>query len=202
MGRKRAGRRQHFHFCLALLIFVTGCAAGPNAGRQRTAGSALQAGDRLLAHGDYKGALGAFHDAAAVALNEPPADVAVFKTGVIYAHPNNPERDMDKAIAAFSQVVSSYPTSLWAEQARAWIGVLKETADARRNVEQSRQAMEKWQLESERNRQAIEKSKQEIERSRLELDKTRQEIEKTKQVIEKSKQVDIEIDNKRRDRGR
>ena len=41
-----------------------------------------------------------------------------------------------------------------------------------------------------------------MDKSRLELEKTKQEMEKNKQVIEKSKKVDIEIDQKRRDRGR
>ena len=41
-----------------------------------------------------------------------------------------------------------------------------------------------------------------MDKSRLELEKTKQEMEKNKQVIEKSKKVDIEIDQKRRERGR
>ena len=202
MGRERAGRRQHFYFCLALLIFLTGCSLSQETSRQRDMGSALQAGDRLLTHGDFEGSLQAFHQVALAARDNPPADIAVYKSGVIYAHPGNPERDLEKAIAAFSRVVSSYPDSVWAEEARAWIGVLNESEVSKRTVEQSRQAMEKWQVELEKSRQEIEKSKQELEKSRLEVDKTRQEIEKTKQVIEKSKQVDIEIDQKRRDRGR
>ena len=202
MGRERAGRRQHFYFCFALLIFLTGCSLWQNTGRQRDMDSALQTGDRLLARGDFAGSLQAFHNVALAARDKPPADVAVYKSGVIYAHPHNPERDLEKAIVAFSQVVSSYPASVWAEEARAWIGLLNEAEDSKRKVEESRQAMEKWQVELEKNRQAVEKTKQEIEKSRLELDKTRQEIEKTRQVIEKSKQVDIEIDQKRRDRGR
>jgi len=202
MGGERAGRRQHFYFCLALLIFLTGCSFWQDTSRQSDTSSALQAGDRLLAHGDFAGSLQAFDNVALAARDKPPADIAVYKSGVIYAHPDNPERDLEKAIAAFSRIISSYPDSVWAEEARAWIGVLQETEVSKQNVEQSRQEMEKWQVELEKSRQAIEKSKQEVEKSRLELEKTRQEIEKTKQVIEKSKQVDIEIDQKRRDRGR
>jgi len=202
MGRERAGRRQHFYFCLALLIFLTGCSLWQDTSRQRDMGSALQAGDRLLAHGDFEGSLQAFHHVALAGRDKPPADIAVYKSGVIYAHPDNPGRDLEKAIAAFSRVVLSYPDSRWAEEARAWIGVLQETEVSKLKIEQSRQAMEKWQVELEKSRQEIEKSKQEVEKSRLQLEKTRQEIEKTKQVIEKSKQVDIEIDQKRRDRGR
>jgi tetratricopeptide (TPR) repeat protein len=202
MGRERAGQGQYFCFCLALLIFSTGCSLWQDSSRQREMRAALQAGNQMLTHGDFDGSLKAFQSDVVAAQDEPPADVAVYNTGVVYAHPHNPKRDLHKAMSAFSKVVASYPASSWAEEARAWVQVLKEAEDSRQEAELSRQAVEKSQLELERNREAMEKSKQEIERSRAELDRTRQEIEKTRQVIEKSKQVDIEIDQKRRDRGR
>jgi len=162
----------------------------------------LQAGNQMLVHGDFDGSLKAFQSVVLTAQDKPPADVAVYKTGVLFAHPHNPKRDLRKAMSAFSQVVTSFPSSGWAEQARVWVELLKEAEEAKQKAEQSREAIERSQLELEKNRQAMEKSKQEMERSRAELERTRQEIEKTRQVIEKSKQVDIEIDQKRRDRGR
>ena len=202
MGRKRAGQRQHFYFCLALLIFVTGCSLWQDARQEHEMAEALQRGERLLVGGDYEGSLRAFQSVALSAQHTWPADVAVYKTGIVYAHPDNPRRDLEKAKAAFSQVVSAYPSSLWVEESQAWIGVLKEAEQSKQEIEKSRREMDKWHAELEKSRQAVERSKQEIEKSRLELEKTRQEIEKTKQVIEKSKQVYIEIDQKRRDRGR
>jgi outer membrane protein assembly factor BamD (BamD/ComL family) len=202
MGGERAGQGQHFCLCLALLIFFTGCSLSEEASRRREMRDRLQAGNQLLRHGDFDGSLKTFQSIVVTAQDKPPADVAVYKTGVIYAHPNNPERDLGKALTAFSQVVSSYPSSPWVEQARAWVEVLKEAERSRETVDQSRQAVERSQLELEKNRQAMEKSKQEIERARAELDRMRQEMEKSRQVIEKYKQVDIEIDQKRRDRAR
>jgi hypothetical protein len=200
MGRERAGQRQHFHFCFALLIFVAGCSLGQEPSPERALGEALQSGERLLVGGDYEGSLRAFQSVALSARDKSPADTAVYKTGVVYAHPDNPRRDLEKAKAAFTRVVSSYPSSLWVEESQAWIGVLRDAEQSKQEVEASRRELEKWQAELEKNRQAVERSKQEIEKSRLELEKTRQEVEKTKQVIEKSRQVDIEIDQKRRDR--
>ncbi|MGH7851828.1 MAG: hypothetical protein ACREP3_00175 [Candidatus Binatia bacterium] len=202
MGRERAGQGQHFCFCLALLIFFSGCTLWQDSSRRREWRETLQAGNQMLVHGDFDGSLKAFESVVLTAQDKPPADVAVYQSGVVYAHPHNPKRDLHKAMSAFSQVVTSYPSSAWVEQARAWVEVLKEAEDSKQKAEQSRQEIEKSQLELEKNRQAMEKSKQEIERSRVELDRTRQEMEKTRQVIEKSKQVDIEIDQKRRDRGR
>jgi hypothetical protein len=41
-----------------------------------------------------------------------------------------------------------------------------------------------------------------MEKSRQEVDRTRQEMEKSRQVLEKANQIDIEIDKKRRVRGK
>jgi outer membrane protein assembly factor BamD (BamD/ComL family) len=202
MGRERAGQGQHFCFCLALLIIFSGCSLWQKPNARREMSDTLQAGDKMLVLGDYDGSLKAFERVAMAARDKPPADVAVYKMGVVYAHPDNPKRDLQKAMSALSQVVASFPASACAEQARTWIRVLRDAEDSKEKAEKSLQAVERSQLELEQNRQTVERSRQEIERSRLELEKTRQEIEKTRQVIEKSKQVDIEIDQKRRDRGR
>ena len=202
MGRERAGQRQHFCFCFALLILFAGCSLSQEASRRREISEALEAGNQLLAQGDFAGSLTLFERVIVQARERPPGDAALYKAGVVYAHPHNPNRDLGKAMTAFSQVVSLHPMSAWVEQARAWVEVLKEAKHSRQRIEESREAVQRSQLELEKNRQAMEKSKQEIERARAELDRTRQEIEKTRQVIEKSKQVDIEIDQKRRDRAR
>jgi len=202
MGRERARQGQHFYFCVALLIFLTGCSLLQEANQHRRMRDALAAANEMLVRGDFDGSLRIYQSVAAEARARPPADAAVYKIGLVYAHPKNPQRDLNKARASFLQVVKAHPESPWAEHAKVWIGLLQESEHARQDIERSRQAIEKSQQEIERNRQAMEKSKREIERSRLELEKIKQEIEQTRQVIEKSKQVDIEIDQKRRDRGR
>lgn len=202
MGRERVGQRQHFYFRLALLIFLAGCSLFQESNRRREMREALAAGSDLLVRGDFDGSMKLYQSVLAMAEDKPPADVASYQLGLVYAHPENPDRNLQKAMNSFSHVVSAYPKSPWAEQARVWMGVLRETQNSQREIERSRQAIERSKQEIEKNRAALEKSRWEIEQSRDELEKTRQEIEKSRQVIEKSKQVDIEIDQKRRERGR
>ena len=201
MGRERVRKGQYFYFCVALLVFVSGCNL-QESNRRRQMRDVLATANEMLVRGDFDGSLRAYQSVAAEAQERPPADVALYRMGLVYAHPENPQRDLDKARASFSLVVAAHPKSSWAESAEVWVGVLDEAEDAKRNVEKSRQAIEKSKQEIEQNRREMEKSKHELERSRFELEKIKREIEKTKQVIEKSKEVDIEIDNKRRDRGR
>ncbi|MGN6717411.1 MAG: hypothetical protein ACTHLX_08460 [Candidatus Binatia bacterium] len=159
-------------------------------------------GNNLLAQSDFDGSFKAFYEVWTAARNKPPADIALYSMGLVYAHPQNPKRDLQKAVSYFDQTVQNNPTSGLAQQARVWIAVLQDAEHAQEELEKSRQEVERSKEEAERNRLAVEKSKQDIERSRVELEKSRQEIEKTKQMIEKSKQIDIEIDQKRRERGR
>jgi hypothetical protein len=91
--------------------------------------------------------------------------------------------------------LSGFPDSAWTEPAQVWVGLLNEVEISNRDLEASKGLIEASRQDAERNRQALEKSKQDAE-------KARQELERTKQILEKSRQVDIEIEEKRRARGR
>jgi tetratricopeptide (TPR) repeat protein len=156
---------------------------------------ALASGDQLLSRGDFDGSLKAFESVAEIARDQAPADVAWYKMGLIHLYPRNPKKDRHQAIGSFSRVLSRFPESSWAEQAKIWVDVLNEAESSTRDLEKSQETLETARQEAERNRHALEKSK-------LEIEKSRQEIERAKQIIEKSRQVDIEIEEKRRVRGR
>jgi hypothetical protein len=138
-----------------------------DASRQRELSDGVTKGNNLLAQNDFDGSLKAFYEVWTAARNKPPADLAMYSMGLIYAHPQNPKRDLQKAVYYFDQTIQNSPTSPLAAQARVWITVLQDSENARE-----------------------------------EFEKSRQEIERTKQMIEKSKQIDIEIDQKRRERRR
>lgn len=202
MGRKPNRPGQRFHFCLALLVFLCGCTLFEESNRRQYLRETLASGQQQLLRGDYAGSLKAFESVVAIAQNQPPADLATYSMGVIFAHPQNPKKDLRQAISTFNQVIARYPESVWAGQARVWVGVLDEAEELKREIARTKQLVEKSQEEIDRNRQAAERSRQENEKSRLELDKSRQEIEKMKLMLEKSKQIDIEIEKKRRERAR
>ena len=202
MGRKPVRPGQCVYFCLAVLVFLCGCTLFEESNRRQQLRETLASGQQLLVRGDYDGSLKAFESVVAIAQNQPPADVATYNIGLVFAHPHNPKKDVRQAIGTLNQVIAKYPESAWAEQARVWVGVLIEAEESKKEIARTQQLVEKSQEEIERNRLAAEKSKHEFEKSRLELDKSRQEIEKMKQMLEKSKQIDIEIEKKRRERAK
>lgn len=202
MGGKPIGQWQQICICLALLIIISGCGLFQDSLRRRELREAVTHGQELLAHGDFEGSLNAFQNVIAIAKDQPPADAANFHIGVVYAHPQNPRQDRQKALGSFQRVLTQYPESLFTQPAKAWVGVLNEIVVTKQEIERTKLEAEKSKQEIEKSRLAAERFKQDAEKSRTELERSRQEFEKAKQLIEKSKQVDIQIEKKRRERGR
>ena len=202
MGGKSIGQWQQVCLCLTLLIIVSGCGLFQESNRRREVREALIQGQQLLARGDFDGSLNAFQNVIVIAKDQPPADSAIYYIGVVHAHPQNPRKDRQKAVGSFERVVARYPESPLVEPAKAWIGTLSEIDATKQEIERTKLEVEKSKQEIEKSRLAADRSKQEAEKSRVELERSRLDLEKIKQEIEKSKQVDIQIERKRRERGR
>jgi tetratricopeptide (TPR) repeat protein len=201
MGRKSVRAGKHLCVCLALLI-ISGCSLLRDWREQRRIRESMLRGHSLFLYGDYEGAFIKYREAIVLAGKQAPADVASYNIGLIHAHPNNPERDNLKAIESFSKVISDYAESPWLEQAKIWVGVLQQAERSKQEAEITREAIEQSKQAIERSRQDAEKFKLAAEKSKQEVDKTRQEMEKSRQVLERANQIDIEIEQKKRDRGK
>lgn len=201
MGRERIRSGKQVCFYLALLSLFAGCSASDWSERQEI-GKSMRNAQQLLMRGDYDGSVVEYEKALRLAHNRSPADAALFKLGLIYCDPQNPNRDEQKGVISFMQLLAAYPESPWAAEARVWLALLDEKERSKQEIEKSKQAIEKSDEEIERLKQLVEKSKQEIEKSRQEVEKTKQVVEKSRQALEKANQVDIEIEQKKRERGR
>ena len=159
-------------------------------------------GQALFARGDFAGSLKEYQRVQSLAQEIPPSDAASFNIALIYADPRNPQRDNQKAIGGFQGVLARHPESPWVDQSRIWIVALEDLARAKREIEESKVEIEKSKQVIDQSRREIEKNKQALDQSKQEIEKLKQEIEKSRQVLEKSRQVDIEIERKRRTRGK
>ena len=111
----------------------------------------LARSQRLLAQGDFDGALAESQKIVAQSTHRPPEDEALLTIGLIYAHAGNSRKDPVKSADTFKRLIKDYPKSPFTEQAKILLSLL-------------------------------------------------QENEKLIGVIEKSKQVDIEIEEKKREK--
>jgi tetratricopeptide (TPR) repeat protein len=201
MGRKSARTWKHLCFCLALLI-LSGCSLLRDWREQRQSRELMLQGHSLFSYGDYQGAAKKYREAMILARDHALADVASYNIGLVYAHPNNPDRDHLKAIESFTKVISDYAESPWVGEAKIWVGVLQQAETAAQEAKLSREAVEESKQTIERSRQDAEKFKLAAEKSKQEVDRTRQEMEKSRQVLERANQIDIEIEQKKRERGK
>lgn len=115
---------------------------------------------KLLAQGNFEGALMENQRALSLSGQDPPGDEALFNLGLICAHPGNPKRDYAKSLTFFKKLIKDYPQSPRVEQGKIWTGMLQEN------------------------------------------EKLNQTIQKLYQVIEESKLVDIEIEERKKEKGK
>jgi tetratricopeptide (TPR) repeat protein len=100
---------------------------------------ALVRSQKLLAQGDFEGALAAAQKALSLSPRKPPEDDALLTLGLIYAHPGNPKKDFKKSLEFFGRLVKEYPKSLSAEGGKVWIGVLQENEKLTEVIQKSKQ---------------------------------------------------------------
>lgn len=203
MGRKHIRTRKHLLFLVAGLtfLFLGGCASLEKIWEQMNRESSppkektlsleeevaaeakkkddlartyLLNGKKLFIKGDYEGSLREYQKVVTLLQKTPPADEAVFTMGLIYAYPENPKKDYGKCIDFMKRVVREYPQSLFSLPANSWIGVL----------------------------QANEKLAADNEKLTRDHEKLIKDNEKVTKILEEYKRVDIEIEEKKRERGR
>ncbi len=165
MGRKQTGAGKHIPFCLACMILLSllGCGHLGELGttpEEREARNYLLNGQKLLAQGDYEGALNENQNVLSLAGGTLWVDEVLFNMGLIYAYPGNPKRDYAKSLHFFGKLVTDHPQSPLAEQAKAWVGVIEENS------------------------------------------KLTQTIDRLNRMIEESKRIDLEIEQKKREKAK
>ena len=144
MGEKRTWGRKHICFCIANLIFLflLSCATVKEARQPGEARQYLIRGQTLLAQGNYEGALIENQKVLSLSTHLSPEDEALFNMGLIYAHFGNPRKDYRKSLNCFLKIINDYPRSPLVEQARIWVGVLRENEKSNQIVEKSKEMIE------------------------------------------------------------
>jgi len=195
MGRKRSWAGQLILFCIAGMIFspLPSCTTCENQyvltrevyiekvpkklikeERPKPEVEILGRAEQLFKRGDYDGSLKENQRVLSISGKNPPGDKALFNMGLIYAYGENPKKDYDKSLLCFKKILTDYPQSPLMEEAKIWVGMLQE----RGGMSQERAGMLQ------------------------ENEKLKQENEKLKKVIEKFKEVDIEVEEKKREKER
>lgn len=129
-------------------------------------------GQRLLAGGDYEAALRENEKIVSLTPPAPYRDLALFSMGIIYAHPGYSKKDYGKAIAFCQRLIKDHPKSPLVEEAKVLLGTIQENDKLNRS----------------------------IEKLNLTVEESKKTIERLNQVIEESKRIDIQIEEKKREK--
>ena len=136
----------------------------------------LEARQRFAA-GDYSSAL-EINRSVLAQFPERLADQSLFQIGMVYAHPDNPDRDIQKALQSFQNIIDRYPASYLQPEAHLWLAVLGQLR------------AQEGQIRFLTQRSApLEK--------RLKIQK--KEISQLKDQLEKLKRIDIHMEEKKRE---
>jgi tetratricopeptide (TPR) repeat protein len=99
----------------------------------------LLRGQKLLAQGDYEGAVYENQRVLSMATYRSPRDEALFNMGLIYAHSGNPKKDFEKSIEFFKKLIKDYPESPLVEQSKIWIEVLQKNEELNEVIQKLKQ---------------------------------------------------------------
>ena len=121
MGAKQTRTGQQlFLYAACFVIVAMGCLhwPPPQKGEQQL----LEARKRFD-NGDYNSAL-EINQRVLAQFSARLADQSLFQIGLIYLHPDNPSRNVQKSMEAFQRIIDRYPASHLRQDAELWLNVL------------------------------------------------------------------------------
>jgi len=145
VGGKRKRKGQCFYLCAACLIIISlaGCAALKEMKTSRDAREHINTANALFDRGDYEGSLRENQKVISMCDDSPPGDEALFNSGVVYAHPGYPRRDLQKSADYFKKLQRSFPHSPFAARAKVFMGLLHDNERSKREIEALNKAIRK-----------------------------------------------------------
>jgi len=135
LGRERARQRKYFYICIvSLILFLnfTGCAYIDEIKREREVQRLLVDCKAHALSGKYRRALSECERILSLFPQGYPADEALYTMAVIYADPENPERNLDKAMDMLRRIEREFGESRYTYDAYVWNSVLKKIDDLSR----------------------------------------------------------------------
>jgi len=222
MGGKRSGKRKHVQLCIAVLILLSplACAFDQMMSTRMVDASGEEArahlvlGRKFFAEGNFASALNENEKVLSLAGRDTPIDEALFTIGLIHAHFDNLAKDYGKSLIALRKLINDYPGSHLAQQAKVIVGLIQDSDKLNRRVEKLNQIIKGMQKadaagETKRTEQVktAEQAKMAEQAKAIvaltqENEKLSLTIERLNTIIDELKKVDIDVDQKKREKAK
>ena len=204
MGRERTRKGKYLllypAFGVALFLGIWGCAQFQPKwrGEQRLARART-----LFAEGKYEDAMRETKEVLRL-FPRTLGDEALFQVGLIYAHPNNRDRNYEESLKWFQRVIEEFPRSELKAQADVGASVLGEILDKEKEIVGLRQRnsyVEKTlRTEKEKVKELEgkgEKLKAQVEKSKIQVEQLHEEVKKLKDQLLRLKEIDLGVEEKK-----
>jgi hypothetical protein len=197
MGKKQEGKGKRLFLygacLLTLLLLSAGCAAGLSSHKRQKEGNRhLDQAENLIGKGDYEGALKEDISAIALLSGVSPGDRALFHIGLIWAYPENPKRDYNKALGYFQQVARDFPDSVLSEEAIVLECAMKEILLRDSRIKEGEETV--YTLTKQLN--AVKETQARIEEKNKGLEES---VRVLKKQLNAMKEIDLGTEEKRRE---
>jgi hypothetical protein len=160
--------RQSPHVLVLVNLLLTGCASMPGALFQAQGAFPPQ---KVIATGDYRGFLEENQRHLSTCGGWIECDITLFNLGFIYAYPQSPYRDPQKARQYLRELQRRFPQSPWASQGQVLLAFMNEQVGLEEAQRQLRTGL--------RSRDAA--------------------IRKLRGQLDRSREIDIDIEKKERE---
>ena len=115
MGPKRGRKRKHIYiYCTGLficLIFSNGCVTSAPFHNALLSQQHIETAKNMTQKGEYKKAIDIYDRVLQLAPHQSPGDEALLHMGIIWSHPDNPQRNFTKALSCFKSLSKNFPKS-------------------------------------------------------------------------------------------
>jgi len=222
MGGKRSGKRKHVQLCLAVLILLSplACAFDQMMSTRMVDASGEEArahlvlGRKFFAEGNFTSALNENEKVLSLAGRDTPIDEALFTIGLIHAHFDNLAKDYGKSLTALRKLINDYPGSPLAQQAKVIVGLIQDSDKSNRRAEKLNhtiKALQKADTAGETKRTEQVKTAEQAKMAEQakaitvltqENEKLSNSIERLNTIIDELKKVDIDVDQKKREKAK
>jgi len=174
----------------------------------------LVLGRKFFAEGNFASALNENEKVLSLAGRDTPIDEALFTIGLIHAHFDNLAKDYGKSLIALRKLINDYPGSLLAQQAKVIVGLIQDCDKLNRRVEKLNHTIKVLQKadtagETKRTEQVktAEQAKMAEQAKAItvltqENEKLSNSIERLNTIIDELKKVDIDVDQKKREKAK
>ena len=188
----------HILFFLAyitmMLILIGGCG---HFYEGLVARPAFKEANDFLNQGNYKDSLGKYEQI----INRYPAvgDRVLFEMGVIYASPRNPQKDYQKSLECFQNLIKSYPASEYKQDGEVMISLINEVIKKTSIIDE---VTKKASFTGEVSRKPLSNDvtgkDKKIVLQRKQIETLEQQVKELEKKIEQMKEVDMNLKEKKK----